>query len=640
LDDILVKNNKIITASVVLFDTELNKVRIMLSSLELQAKNYKIYLYVIDHSKNKKYLNILKSIKVNIIYIHQKNYGYGAGHNVAIKSSVNSEFHVFLNPDISFDNLRFENLISHLKKEKSCIACSPMIKNFDDSYQFIGRPIPKIIHLFLRRFAPNLQITQLLNIRDLNSLYTTANFIKTPCFSGAFLFIRKNIFEIVNGFDERFFMYFEDIDLSIRIRKYGDIHYLKNESIYHHFARGSYYKFRLFIIHVLSLIKFKFKYLFNKQDDISEKKRIYIVSTSPFIIENFFKEHHAKLIEKYDVVIFTNFNNFKDIILNNKRLVAININIMRNIKILSDLFTLMNLFFIFLFFRPDMIISLGPKAGFLSGVAGLFSRIKSRVFIFQGQVWANKSGLFRYFLIFFDFLIAKTNNHLLSISSHEKKLLLKNKITYKDKINVLGNGSICGVDTTYPVNKSLKISKTDLHLDKLFIFSYIGRLTIDKGILDLLKSFENLSKKNTQIHLLLIGPDEMNINSYVNKNLNNISILPYQNDLTPFYDLTDCLILPSYREGLPITILEAFAAKVPVITSNIPSLKVMVKYNRGLFFKVKDVKSLEEKMNIILFDKNLRKKLSENAYTYVKHNFDKTKIVKKYIEYFESILHG
>jgi len=79
---------------------------------------------------------------------------------------------------------------------------------------------------------------------------------------------------------------------------------------------------------------------------------------------------------------------------------------------------------------------------------------------------------------------------------------------------------------------------------------------------------------------------------------------------------------------------------VPVIVSNIPSLKSLSKNDKALTFEVKDVKSLEEKMDKIYLDRDLRKKLSENAYKYVKHNFDKTRVVKRYIDYFESILHG
>jgi glycosyltransferase involved in cell wall biosynthesis len=635
----LVKNNTVITTSVVLFDTDINKVREMVTSLELQTENYNIHLYIIDHSKNKKYKNKIKSIKLNITYIHQKNSGYGAGHNIAFKNSVNSEFHVFLNPDITFNKFLFDDLISHLIKHPSCVACSPIIRNFDSTYQFAGRSMPSTLHLLLRRSPPKLLVTQLLKLKDFNSFDETNEFFNSPSISGTFIFIRKNIFEKVNGFDERFFLYLEDVDLSIRIKKYGDIHYLKKQSIYHHFAKVSYYKFSLFFRYVSSLIKFKFKYLIYKKL-ANKQKKIFIVSTSPFIIENFFNDHHSELLKKYNVVIFTNFNNFKEINLNFKRLVAFDIKIIRRIKILNDCFSLIRLFFIFLLLRPNMVISLGPKAGFISGIAGLFSRIKFRVFIFQGQVWSNKYGLFRSILIFFDTLIAKSNNHLLSISNHEKKLLVKNKITSKDKIKVLGNGSICGVKKNYFNKKTLKISKIDLQLENLFVFSFIGRLSIDKGILDLLESFKNLSQKNAHIHLLLIGPDEMNINSYVNKGLNNITIIPFQRDLTSFYSLTDCLILPSYREGLPITILEAFASKVPVITSNIPPLQILVENNRGLSFNVKNVKSLEEKMNRMFSERGLRKKLTENAYTYVKQNFDKSKVVKNYIDYFESILNG
>lgn len=632
-----------ITASVVLYDTDFNKINMLIKSVEKQSTDFNISLYIIDYSFAAKYKNRFKSSSIQIYYYSQKNRGFGSGHNYAFKVSKASEFHVFLNPDITFNKNLFFELSKHLDQNKQCVACSPIIRNIDNSYQLSGRQTPTFFTLFFRRFSPNSLITQMDNVNDLNQFFDFEKcYINSPSVSGAFIFIRKNIFTLLNGFDERYFMYMEDFDLSKRLHHYGEIHYIKKISLKHHYARGSYYKFNLLYHHIVSFFKFKIKFFFQKLKDLEKikKKKIFIISTSPFIIDNFFKDHIALLRRKHNVIIFTNFNEFKEIKLNFDYLSAVNINISRNIKILNDIICFFKLLFVFLLYRPNMVISLGPKAGIISGMASFFAFIKIRIFIFQGVVWSNKSGLYRKFLMFFDFLISKFNNKILSISAQEKNFLVQNKILSKNKVEVLGHGSICGVNKNYLSKNNHDFLRQKLDLKHVFIFCYIGRLNHDKGILDLIEAYINLKLKcKKRIALLLIGPDEMSLNKKIlDFQEDSIKIFPYQKDLKPFYRLADCLVLPSYREGLPITILESFASNLPVIVSNIPSLKALVSNKRGLSFEVQNVKSLQSKMNKMLNDSHLRNDIKINAYQYVAKNFDEKIVVNNYINYFESLL--
>jgi GT2 family glycosyltransferase len=641
---ILEKGIKIakITASVVLYDTDLSKVGSLIKSLEKQTYNCELSLVVIDYSINSKYKKIFKSSLFNIQYYSKKNKGFGSGHNYALNATKESDFHVFLNPDIYFEENLFHELSKYLDQNKQCVACSPIIRNVDNSHQLSGRETPSFINLFLRRFASNFIITQTLNVNDLNDFRDSKNYyINSPSISGAFIFIRKNILSLTNGFDERYFMYMEDFDFSRRIKQFGEIHYIKKLSINHHFARGSYYKLNLFYHHLISYLKFKFKFKlfrFHKNQTI-KKKKIFVVSTSPFIIDNFFKNQIEKLKENHNVIIFTNFNNFKQINLNYEYLSAVNINISRNINVFNDVVCFLKLFFIFVIFRPAMTIALGPKSGLISGMAAFFSLIKSRVFIFQGLVWSNKKGFYRKFLMFFDFIIAKINNKILSVSLHEKNFLIQNKVVSNKKISVLGNGSICGVRKEFFIKDFQNSLRKKLNLNNVFVFSYIGRLNVDKGVLDLIKAFKNLKLKiKIPIALILVGPDEMDLNNNLNLNDDSIKIFPYQKDLKNFYRLSDCLVLPSYREGLPISILEAFACNLPVIVSDIPPLKSLVSSKRGLTFKVQDIKSLQSKMNKMLKDSYLRSCIQMNAYRYVTKNFNEDDVVNNYVNYFESLL--
>ena len=128
----------------------------------------------------------------------------------------------------------------------------------------------------------------------------------------------------------------------------------------------------------------------------------------------------------------------------------------------------------------------------------------------------NKNKVFKNFLILFDKLICLFSDSLLCDSKSQRDYLYQNKLT--KKIDVIGNGSICGVDlkkfhnvkNKNKIRKKLNLSKNDL------ILIYVGRINLDKGIHVLLKSFKAISKKYNKLTLLIVG-EESNINKLMFK---------------------------------------------------------------------------------------------------------------------------
>ena len=126
-------------------------------------------------------------------------------------------------------------------------------------------------------------------------------------------------------------------------------------------------------------------------------KKIAIVSTTPFILKHFFLEHIVFLAKNYEVDIYTNLKNFSAINTENFPAKVFNLGISREINLLEDILCLFKLNLIFLFCRYDLVISLGPKAGLLGSLASFITRTKKRLFFFQGEVWATKTGFYRFF---------------------------------------------------------------------------------------------------------------------------------------------------------------------------------------------------------------------------------------------------
>ena len=168
--------------------------------------------------------------------------------------------------------------------------------------------------------------------------------------------------------------------------------------------------------------------------------------------------------------------------------------------------------------------------------------------------------------------------------------------------------------------------------EKDFVYGFVGRITRDKGVNELLEAYFNM---NTDAKLFLVGGIEENHKldlDLFNKAIEDKNVIFVGNvtDVEKYYATMDVLILPSYREGFGNVIIEAGVMGTPAIVSNIPGPKDAIRDNEtGLLVKVKSVKDLVDKMNTIR--KNyISKEYSNKSYNFVKDNFD-NELLCKYI---------
>ena len=188
-------------------------------------------------------------------YIRAKyNCGFGAGHNIAIKKYFKkSDYFLICNPDIRFQEGSVSALYQVAKQNKYKFV-SPSIVYSDGSKQFSCRLLPTPINLFVRRFVPGLAKT-LDRKYELRNADFSKNFT-VPSVSGCFMFMESDLLARLEGFDDRYFMYMEDIDLCRRALNYTDIVYYSDVTITHLFKKGSYKSKYLLWQHVLSSIKY------------------------------------------------------------------------------------------------------------------------------------------------------------------------------------------------------------------------------------------------------------------------------------------------------------------------------------------------------------------------------------------------
>ncbi|WNH13969.1 glycosyltransferase [Thalassobellus suaedae] len=262
-----------LTISVVLFQTDKFEIESVVKTVF--GSPLKIKLYFIDNSPT----NILKeviSVNENVEYIHTgKNIGFGSAHNVAINiANKISEFHLILNADVIFEADILEKMYLFMKENKEVGLLAPKILNPDGSIQYSAKLLPTPVNLIVRRFLPIKSVQNYFNYLYEIKFFNFDRIINIPYVMGCFMFINCKVFEQVQGFDERFFMYPEDIDLTRRIHKNFKTLYYPKLTIIHKHGRGSYSNYKLLYYHVTSMIKYfnKWGWFFDKERREINKK--------------------------------------------------------------------------------------------------------------------------------------------------------------------------------------------------------------------------------------------------------------------------------------------------------------------------------------------------------------------------------
>lgn len=248
----------------------------------------------------------------------------------------------------------------------------------------------------------------------------------------------------------------------------------------------------------------------------------------------------------------------------------------RRISLVSDILALIELWRFFRSSRFDCVHSIMPKAGLLSMLAAAAANVPCRFHTFTGQVWATRTGIARWFLMSMDWLIATLATAVLTDSLSQRDFLIANKIVKAQKITVLGNGSIVGVDTLrFAPNPVARVQgRRDLGIgDNAFVFLFVGRLNRDKGVNDLLKAFAEIAGGHPGMHLLLVGPDEDGYDSYIanlpeasRQRIHRVGFTAWPEQ---FMAISDVICLPSYREGFGSVLIEAAAGGLPAVASRI-----------------------------------------------------------------------
>lgn len=237
---------EVISISIVLYKPEVKIFIGVLESLVAAAKNlseenYKVILVVVDNSVEESAKNIEGLIqdlwKWPFQFIQAaENGGFSKAHNQAIKKVAQSQYHLILNPDVILDSKALVAALDYLQNHPQVVLVSPYACSEDGERQYLCKSYPSVLDLLLRGFAP-LQIKRLFVQRlanyELKGQTEESELVSVPIVSGCFMLLRRKCFDAVGGFSENFFLYFEDFDLSIKLKEQGNLAYVPDVKIVH-----------------------------------------------------------------------------------------------------------------------------------------------------------------------------------------------------------------------------------------------------------------------------------------------------------------------------------------------------------------------------------------------------------------------
>lgn len=246
-----------ITATIVVYQPRMDWLLKSIHSF-IDKENFSKKLYLIDNSPTaNKELAALANDQIEYLF-NDRNLGFGRAQNLGLKKAIaeGSDFHLILNPDVFFDSDILIELTNVLTNDETIGLISPKIIYENGEIQRLCKLLPNPKHLIFRRFLKNSPGLEKLNQELELQLFGYDQTAEIPWLSGCFLLARTSYLEKIGGFDERFFMYMEDIDLSRRSLRYFKNIFYPHVTIRHFYEKGSYKSLKLTTIHLISAIQY------------------------------------------------------------------------------------------------------------------------------------------------------------------------------------------------------------------------------------------------------------------------------------------------------------------------------------------------------------------------------------------------
>lgn len=327
------------------------------------------------------------------------------------------------------------------------------------------------------------------------------------------------------------------------------------------------------------------------------------------------------------------------------------IDIPRSISPWRDLLALFRLFLFFKREHIQIVHSTTPKAGLLTALAAFFAGVPVRLHTFTGQPWVSMRGAKRWLARVSDKLIGNLNTRCYADSVSQRQFLIAQGVVDSGRLFVIGAGSLAGVDVQrfdrnrFPQRQCESMRQSLGIPGDAPVLLFLGRITVDKGVRELLQAFELLKAAASDAHLVFVG--RLDVESGVSgvislhdiERLGNAHVVGYTESPEAYLAIADILCLPSYREGFGTVVIEAAAMGVPTVGTDIYGLSDAVVHGEtGLLVPPRNAKELASALGKLLADRPLQKRMGESAKRRAYDLFDAKKVNGKVVDEYCAVL--
>lgn len=262
----------IISASIVTYKTDHDE---LLKCIDSMCKNGIAPIYISDNSPSDELRGFCSQLDGVEYIFNNANMGYGAGHNVAIKKAqeIHADYHLVVNSDVYFDEGVIGKITEYMEANENVAQLQPKLLYPNGELQLTTRLLPTPFDLIFRRFMPK-KMGEKMNYRYTLEFWDHNSPANIPYHQGSFMFFRLSAFDKVGLFDERYFMYPEDIDITRRMHKYYRTMYWPMVSVIHAHRAASYKSKKMLKIHMENMVRYfnKWGWFFDKERSAWNKK--------------------------------------------------------------------------------------------------------------------------------------------------------------------------------------------------------------------------------------------------------------------------------------------------------------------------------------------------------------------------------
>ena len=323
----------------------------------------------------------------------------------------------------------------------------------------------------------------------------------------------------------------------------------------------------------------------------------------------------------------------------------------RTISPIKDLKSLYYLYKLLKVEKPFIVHSHTPKAGTIGMIAARLAKVPHRLHTIAGLPLLEATGIKRFILNTVEKITYSCATQIYPNSYGLKDIILKNGFTTKNKLKVIANGSSNGINTKHfdpsliddddknNLRKEFGFSNED------FVFVYAGRLVKDKGINELMIAFEKINNEFKNTKLILMGHYERGLDPLlpetehiINTN-KNITFTGYQEDIRPYFSISDVLAFPTYREGFPNVVMQACAMSLAAIVTDINGCNEIIDHNKnGIIIPPKDEQALYTAMKYMLNNPEKVKTMSQNSRSKIIANYEQELVWKSLLQEYNQLI--